>query len=206
MAMCYANSHISVFEKLLVDVPEREIPIVLLASIIFENCGLAKIKEYLPAAIKSSNAFWVPIPNQYILRDRAWLFPVIRACDPDRRTFTDADYSSRIIEDMGDCLGVDIKNKEKEVIVDIKHSLVTLAYIISHPDMVGMSQRELDSVMTHALTEEIFDLLKTQKTDTIAPTVGTLGNDDLSKGLTALVFMIALFVSSCLVIGRYLLY
>lgn len=202
-ALCYANNYIAIFEKLLLDVPEDIIPVVLLASIVFENCGLAKIKEYIPAALQSPRAYWVPIPNQYILRDRAWLFPVIRACDPDKRAFSDQDYSNTIVDTMAYCLGISIETREKDVYVDIKQGLSVLSFILDHPEVVGLSKKELNGVMSQALTDDMLTLVtKGTSGEQIEQPTAT---DDFSRGLTALVFMVALFASSCLLIGHYCL-
>lgn len=230
-AMCYANQSISLFERQLVELPEKDWATVLLASIIIDNSGIAGVREDFMTIVSpsasaalgidntnhslteksqlghdvSDKVYWVEVPNQYILQNYAWLNPVIRACDPDKTTFTEKDYGSKLLDNLSEKLSVKLKSQGDKIFVELRHSLEVISMIIADPEITGASQTEVDSVMSAALTEDVFHAVK--KASLLSRRRGREllyeENEDVSEGIMLLVIMTLLFAATGLLFGFY---
>lgn len=226
-AICYANHSISLFERQLVDLPETDWATVLLASIIIDNSGISSMKEDLISYVSSvvaseigtkshvpgeksqhealENEFWVKVPNQYILQNYTWLNPVIRACDPDKTTFTEDDYGTKLLDNLSEKLSVRLKSQNDKIYVEMRHSLEVIAMIIADPEITGATQTEVDGLMSSALTENVFHTIKkvsSLKRQRVRESFYE-ENEDVSKGLMLLVIMTLLFAATGLIFGFY---
>lgn len=180
-SMCFASQNLGTFEKTLNTIPEDDWPIVFLASIIIENCGLKKIQQELATVALQYNDdkksirsdYWAPVPNDYILRDRTWLFPVIRACDPGKVVFKEEDYGITLIENLCEKLSINLRtsntaysddpNVPHDVIeVNLSHALRVIAMILSHPSEMGVSNVELVDVLRVVFDGDGFEVLLKQ--------------------------------------------
>lgn len=181
-SMCFASQSLSTFEKTLNIIPEEDWPIVFLASIIIENCGLKKIQQELATAALQYNDpkkstrpdFWVPVPNDYILRDRTWLYPVIRACDPGKVVFKEEDYGITLIENLCEKLSINLRIRntaysddpgvpQDAIEVNLSHALRVMMLILSYPGEMGVSDEELEDILRVVLDGEGYEMLMKQR-------------------------------------------
>lgn len=249
-SMCFASQNLGVFEKVLSEIPESDWPIIFLSSIIIENCGLKKIKNDLIQAARDAvdplgiywpkltnndekgepaQDHWVAVPNEYILRDRAWLFPVIRACDPHRVVFKEGDYGIKLIESLCDELSIMLRTRsidtndscssQQNIIeVNLTHAVDVIMLIISHPTYMGASPMEFEDILRSVLDDVGYEMLKKRST-ALYKRLGEEGdyevdkitmenfmddnNEELSKGLLLLAVLIICFVATGLITGYY---
>ncbi|GMM52754.1 hypothetical protein DASB73_037170 [Starmerella bacillaris] len=208
--LAFVTQSNDLFEELLIDLPVQERAKVLLAGTIIENCGLSKIKSKLQSSAISfvtTKENWMPIRNQYIINDHVWLFPVIRACDPNGSIFSPQKSNVVLIESISADLGIRIKIEQNTIQVELSRVFKLICQSQVYARGLGFSDKTIDPVFLNIFDEKGLCCMKLHTgldVPSSAPPVTQPHygpKHEMSSAILFLVILVAIFVTTGLVAG-----
>lgn len=209
--LAFVTQNTMLFEELLIDLPAQDRAKVLLAGTIIENCGLAKIKAQLQTAavnMITTKETWLPVRNQYIFQDHVWLFPVLRAIDPNNAVFKQDDDSMQLIEALSEDLGIRLKTENETVMVDMARVFELICESQVYASKMGFNPRDVDSIFRNIFDEKGLDCIKVHTMASMQSSFPAAypkydPQQEFSSAISFLLILIAVFVSTGLVIGYH---